>query len=153
MGWPSDQETTNTWRTKYLDSTFEAGGDCMSDVKIHIVLVRQLFGKIRHDVWVRGMTTQWRGLESAQWSQLPDAQHYHNQNTTWRSLERYKNIWPSTMDKGVEVAMTSSYNAYGFRAKIESNSIWNVSESKDRRSTHGCTQGEVMVRAWVICVW
>ena len=29
-----DTDTINVWRTKYLDSMFEAGGGCMTDVKI-----------------------------------------------------------------------------------------------------------------------
>ena len=28
------QETTNAWRTKYLDSMFEADGGCLTDVRI-----------------------------------------------------------------------------------------------------------------------
>ena len=45
-----EEETTNDWRTKYLDSMFEAGGGCMTDVKIRITCPRQLFGKIGH-IW------------------------------------------------------------------------------------------------------
>ena len=45
-----DAETTNAWRTKYLGSMFEAGGGCMTDVKIRIATARQRFGKMRH-IW------------------------------------------------------------------------------------------------------
>ena len=45
-----DQETANAWRTKYLGSTFKAGGGCMTDVKIRIAQARQRFGKMRH-IW------------------------------------------------------------------------------------------------------
>ena len=43
-----EEETTNVWRTKYLVSTFEAGGGCMTDVRIRIAAARQRFGKMRH---------------------------------------------------------------------------------------------------------
>ena len=45
-----EEETTNAWRTKYLVSTFEAGGGCMTDVRIRIAAARQRFGKMRH-IW------------------------------------------------------------------------------------------------------
>lgn len=51
-----DQDTTNAWRTKYLGSMFEAGGGCMTDVKIRITLARQRFGKMRH-IWALGGQT------------------------------------------------------------------------------------------------
>ena len=46
-----DEVTTNAWRTKYLDSMFEAGGGCITDVKIRIAAARQCFGKMRH-IWI-----------------------------------------------------------------------------------------------------
>ena len=45
-----EAETTNAWRTKYLGSMFEAGGGCLTDVKIRIAAARQRFGKMRH-IW------------------------------------------------------------------------------------------------------
>lgn len=45
-----DENTTNAWRTKCLGSMFEAGGGCMTDVKIRIAAARQRFGKMRH-IW------------------------------------------------------------------------------------------------------
>ena len=45
-----EQETTNSWRNKYLGSIFEAGGGCLTDVKIRIATARQRFGKMRH-IW------------------------------------------------------------------------------------------------------
>ena len=45
-----EQETTNSWRNKYLGSIFEAGGGCLADVKIRIATARQRFGKMRH-IW------------------------------------------------------------------------------------------------------
>ena len=43
-----ERVTTNSWWSKYLDSVFEAGGGCLSDVKIRIDTARQRFGKMRH---------------------------------------------------------------------------------------------------------
>ena len=34
------------WRTKYLGSMFEAGGGCITDVKMRIAAARQRFGKM-----------------------------------------------------------------------------------------------------------
>ena len=45
-----NEEAQNTWRAKYLGSTFEAGGDQMTDVQIRIARARQRFGKMRH-IW------------------------------------------------------------------------------------------------------
>ena len=41
-----EQVTTNSWRNKYLGSVFEAGGGCLTDVKIRIATARQRFGKM-----------------------------------------------------------------------------------------------------------
>ena len=43
-----DAEAQNQWRSKYLGSMFEAGGDQMPDVLTRIARVRQRFGKMRH---------------------------------------------------------------------------------------------------------
>ena len=45
-----EEETTNPWRTKYLDSMFEAGGGCITDVKMRIAVVSQRFDKMWH-IW------------------------------------------------------------------------------------------------------
>ena len=44
-------EAENQWRSKYLGSVFEAGGDQMIDVQTRIARARQRFGKMRH-IWV-----------------------------------------------------------------------------------------------------
>ena len=101
------QETTNAWRTKYLGSMFVAGGGCTTDVKIRIAAARQRFGKMRHiwadkrlylnlrlrlykssvcsvmhDLWVRSLTADRRGNQSAKWCELADAKCHHRQNST-----------------------------------------------------------------------
>ena len=45
-----DKEAVNQWRSKYLGSMFEAGGDQMYDVQVRIARARQRFGKMRH-IW------------------------------------------------------------------------------------------------------
>ena len=46
-----DKEADNQWRSKYLRSMFEAGGDQMHDVHTRIARAKQRFGKMRH-IWV-----------------------------------------------------------------------------------------------------
>ena len=45
-----EAEAENQWRSKYLGSMFEAGGDQMPDVLTRIARARQRFGKMRH-IW------------------------------------------------------------------------------------------------------
>ena len=45
-----DREAENQWRSKYLGSIFEAGGNQMHDVRTRIARARQRFGKMRH-IW------------------------------------------------------------------------------------------------------
>ena len=47
MKW-EDKEAENQWRSKYLGSMFEAGGDQMPDVQARIAKARQRFGKMCH---------------------------------------------------------------------------------------------------------
>ena len=45
-----EQPAQNQWRSKYLGSMFEAGGDQMHDVRTRIARAKQRFGKMRH-IW------------------------------------------------------------------------------------------------------
>ena len=45
-----DNVAENQWRSKYLGSIFEAGGDQMPDVRSRIARAKQRFGKMRH-IW------------------------------------------------------------------------------------------------------
>ena len=45
-----DREAENQWRSTYLGSIFEAGGNQMHDVRTRIARARQRFGKMRH-IW------------------------------------------------------------------------------------------------------
>ena len=45
-----EEVVENQWRSKYLGSIFEAGGDQMIDVKTRIARATQRFGKMRH-IW------------------------------------------------------------------------------------------------------
>ena len=45
-----DKEAQNQWRSKYLGSMFEAGGDQIHDVRTRIARAKQRFGKMRH-IW------------------------------------------------------------------------------------------------------
>ena len=52
-----DKEIQNEWRSKYLGSIFEAGGDQMHDVQTRIARARQRFGKMRH-IWTNKVLHQ-----------------------------------------------------------------------------------------------
>ena len=52
-----DKEIENEWRSKYLGSMFEAGGDQMYDVQTRIARARQRFGKMRH-IWANKVLHQ-----------------------------------------------------------------------------------------------